>query len=393
MLKTSIKKFPTFDSPIYSEMKQFEPHELSTCIAYEAAIRVPHIRKALIKFTRLYQIGKSKYCKYELEQKAKLWHCRLDLFNHGFDLAASIYFSKKRRNPNHSMGHKKLVSTPIKYQEDRYTGNLIRIKKMPNGSIRRRDIQTGQRKETINWDEFGFAPMFILENIMHRPIIRNPIRHHFFYTPMNFALELPELIEQLTVMKEQYDHERNVSNQAQEKHKSYLNHSLKNTDEKLREVIMKILIYSSHSKDENLLSAGDIVANGSLWLDQITRKKHNPSMMMAEVFFVHDAMKFMEKFNKDLSKKRDKAEQEIRATYYSDQSEELILELNEEYEKKRLTASQIKDMLYKQIKDKNTENRGNKKISKGRKRTPNIVDDRLKFAKMLIIDEGYKSLI
>jgi hypothetical protein len=185
----------------------------------------------------------------------------------------------------------------------------------------------------------------------------------------------------------------NVSNQAQEEHKSYLNQVLKNTDKDLREIIIKLLVHSSHSKNESLLSGGDMVANGSLWLDQITHKKHNPAIIMAEVFFVHDSIMFMEKFNKDLFEERNKAEHEIRATYYSDQAEDLIENLNKEYEKKHLTTSQIKDRLYKQIKDKNTENRGNKKISKSKKRTTNIVDDRLKFAKMLIIDEGYKSLI
>jgi hypothetical protein len=416
-MSISKRQFPIFDSLIYNEIKQFEPYEFSTCIAYEAAIRIPCIRKALIEFSDLYNKGKSQYCRYELQKMAAVWHHKLDLYNYGFDLEASIFFMQKRNNSDYQR-EKKIISTPIKYQEDRYTGNIIRIIKMSNGLVRRRDIQTGMRKDTMNWDEFGVAPIFVLDMIMKRPRLKLSIRHQTFYTPMNFALQLPELVQQLTVIKEQYDKDREKGMQARTEHESNFEtlHEVTNQQNNEKgiphiklgfdvnkehqiseydkmETLLKFIAKLTKLDDENLMSAGESLAGVLFSGMQIDRKKHNPSKVVAEVFFVYDSLTFLKKFNEELLKEEDAAKEEICKTYYGDQAEEAIFDLKKEYEKKYLSESQLKDKLYAQIKDKFSETRGNKKRSTSTKRVSNIIDERWSFAKMLIDDKGYESLI
>lgn len=393
-LETEFKGYPNKDAQNYKEIESFETYELYNCIAYEALIRVPHIKKALIKFSKLYNMEKSKCCTYELKQKASRWHCRLGLANDGFDIEASIFYAKKRYNPTYQLTYNKLTSTPTKYQEDRYSGNIIRVLKMSNGSIRRRDTKTGLRKDTINWDEFGAAPIFNLAITSKRPIVKNPIRHKYFNALLNFNLPSDKFLEQAARMKEIFDDQEDKNKEENKETIDFLNESLPIENTNLKEVVVKLLAHSSHSNINDLLSAGDLATGGPLFFEELEKKTHNVSKFMAEAFYIYDSIKEVEKFNKKLKAEKNDLASLIKSLDLSDE-EETLQDLENDYQKKEISENAALNFLYLQLKDPSAEKRGKAYTPKKdpNKKPPNSVQERLDYIRNLIENEEYKSLM
>lgn len=392
--QTEFQGLPNRTDKKYMEIGSFELYELPACIAYEAAIRVSHIKKSLTKFSRLYHQGKSKYCTYELKKKLSLWHCRLCLKDYGFDLEASLFYAKKRENPSYCVENKKLISTPNKYTESIH-GDIIRMIKMPNGEIRRRNMRTHLLNRDITWYEFGFSPMFNLKITTQHPIIKNVVRHKYFLVPLNMNLSKDELIKQITVTKKIFDEHESDTQEENEISTQFLQDTLPLEDRSLKDIATKLMAHATHFGKEKLLSSGDLGVGGGLFYDTLTRKKHDPSKVFADIFYVYDSMKLVESYNLALKKEKELLKIEILSMEYEDE-EDTLNDLEIDFKQKEISKAAAMTEIYSRIKDKKTEKRG-KKPTLSRRNTkpkaPSSISDKWAYAQDLIDDGMYESLM
>lgn len=76
--ETEFQGFPDRNSLKYQEIESFENYELLSCIAYEAAIRVPRIRTELFNFYKNYRSLVTEG--YEQKYSADTFNLKLQAF-------------------------------------------------------------------------------------------------------------------------------------------------------------------------------------------------------------------------------------------------------------------------------------------------------------------------
>lgn len=485
-LETEFQGFPDRDKLKYNEIENSEDYELLSCIAYEAAIRVPEIKTELLNFYKnlkdlTTEAHEKKYSKDTLSLRIQDLYQKSLLNKFGFDQEATMFFVLKQDDPGHKIKSKVLTSTPNRFMVSKH-GDIIELIKEKDGTITRKCLNSAriafeqilrfqklqeiedmevlqgtynentppvseepieyeeyefeeflqneesileeiivdeeslesfeklleyrQIRRSMNWTEFNSAPILNLELSMRRPIIKRRVMHKYLSPVFNFNLPIKELQEQLKVHKEVYDQYAEENKNIDDEYLSPLRDRFPSN--------VEISTMPSCHRSEYLLTAGEIGCTDTFfepsggkssredieyidffkYHDAFKEDEIETAKIYADIFYLYDCLKILEKHNKHLGEEKIKLTDTIKFSDWSEENKkELHEELDNDFNKKIMSKTQTSLLLYEKIRVKDKENRGMKSKSGKPPKKSTLVYKYWKYGKKLIDEGMYKSLM
>lgn len=128
--------------------------------------------------------------------------------------------------------------------------------------------------------------------------------------------------------------------------------------------------------------------------DSFTEDEIEASKIYADIFYLYDCLKFIEEHNHNLEQEKEALTSKIESGDWSEENEKNLLDqLNKDFDNKKLSKPTVSILLHKKIKDIKSEKRGKKSQSGKPSSKSTLVYKHWGYAKKLIEDGMYKSLM